>query len=180
MNDFFSNPQTIKEYLEPARIQFYRDIVQLFYHEKIDVNGKTLADVGCMTPSLNTGFDFSEAALNVAKTVFPNANYQVHDLYKLLLQRFNVILCTEVLKLLLYPDDIIANLISRLNPTGILFLSVQNGRLNSYYGHINFWSPESWQIILSKNSLNSKIKTGLFSETLIWGIIYQNNDKIII
>jgi 2-polyprenyl-3-methyl-5-hydroxy-6-metoxy-1,4-benzoquinol methylase len=191
MNDFFSNPQTIKEYLEPARLQFYRDIVQLFDDEKIEVNGKTLADVGCgtghllkyinnkMTPSLNAGFDFSEAALNVAKTIFPKADYKVHDLYKLLPESFDIILCTEVLEHLQYPDEVITNLINRLNPNGILFLTVPNGRLDSYYGHINFWSPESWHVFLSKNSMKWRIKTGLFNETVIWGTIYKNNDKIL-
>ena len=192
MNDFFSNPNMLKEYLEPSRLQFYDNIVQLLYDEGINLNGRSLADVGCgtghllkyinnkMTPSLNAGYDFSVAALTVAKSVFPNAKYQIQDLYNLLPQSYDVILCTEVLEHLLYPEDVITNLINRLNPSGILFLTVPNGRLDSYYGHINFWSPESWQVFLSKNSLNLRIKTGLFNKMAIWGIIYKNNDKIII
>lgn len=186
MNDFYQNENNLKQYLDPARLDFYKKIIHLFIKENISLTGKTVADVGCgtghllkyistkMRPAYSAGFDFSEVAIEVAKTTFPEAQYQVFDLYNLLPKKFDVIVCTEVLEHLLYPDRAMNNLIEMLNPNGVLLLTVPNGRVDTYNGHINFWSPESWEIFLKENALNSAIRTGSFNEHALWGFIFKN------
>jgi len=138
----------------------YADFVQLC---RVDT-ARTVADYGCGTgvlvdnlkrdfPSLTvSGFDFSE------KKVLQCREYYRFDppcffhgsVYDEASTTYDVVVATEVLEHLEQPKAAVRSLVKRLAPGGRLFLTVPDGRKDSFAGHIHFWSPESWQLFLSE------------------------------
>lgn len=96
------------------------------------------------------GCDFSEQKINKCKEFYRSNNYFVHDIYTPLKEFYDVIICTEVLEHLQYPEDAIENLLRSINVAGKIIISVPDGRKDSFSGHINFWSPESFIIFINK------------------------------
>jgi len=47
-----------------------------------------------------------------------------------------------------------------LRPKGSLLITVPNGRLDTFDGHINFWSPESWEVFIKKNTAGNEVEIG--------------------
>lgn len=183
MNRYYSDPVSMKNFLEFSRKKFYLKILEIFKQNNIELNNKTIVDVGCGTGHLLfffsteynfsqiTGYDFVEAALEIARKNVGNGKFSVYDIYSVPNDKFDCVLCTEVLEHLLHPDDALSNLIQMLQPGGILFISVPNGRTDSYEGHINFWSPESWQVFLERNSKDLSVQTGIIDQFGLFGII---------
>jgi len=153
-------------------------------HELLSDN-KSIIDIGCGSGNIlnlisseypNTsllGTDFSEMKINNCKKVYPHIEFSVHDIYDSLKAKYDLILCTEVLEHLLYPHKALQKLIEGIDKKGTLFITVPNGRINTFKGHIYFWSPESWKIFLEENvSKDYEIETSLFSNNrLIYTII---------
>lgn len=40
------------------------------------------------------------------------------------------------------------NLIGMVDKSGIALVTVPDGRIDTFEGHINFWSPESWEVFV--------------------------------
>ncbi|WP_192576534.1 class I SAM-dependent methyltransferase, partial [Halomonas lysinitropha] len=127
-----------------------------------------IGDVGCGTGVLVSkfkdafpnstikGYDFSGNKIqqcnkyyNIGENVF-----YIHNIYSELPQRFDILVATEVLEHLEYPEVALDNLLSGLNYKGRLFITVPNGREDTFSGHIHFWSPESWRLFIKKNIKN--------------------------
>src|SRR5687767_3148223 len=172
MDTFYKREGLLTEYMDHERIEFYKEVVELIKQKVKFSNDKTIADAGCGTGHLlyflkeqvefekATGFDFSPEAIKMAKELFPSFEFYVFDIYSGQDQKFDIVLCTEVLEHLLHPDLALSNLLSMLNPDGSLFITVPNGRLDTFKGHINFWSPESWEIFIKKNATGYETGTG--------------------
>ena len=56
---------------------------------------------------------------------------------------------------------------------GILLVTVPNGRIDTFAGHINFWSPESWDIFVAENSGGFKYSTGEAEKVMLYAIVYM-------
>jgi len=56
---------------------------------------------------------------------------------------------------------------------GILLITVPNGRNDTFAGHINFWSPESWDVFIEENSGGLEFSTGKVESTLLYAVIYK-------
>jgi len=183
MNNFYADSKLVKNYLEPSRIKFYLKILEILKNNKIDLNGKSLVDVGCGTghllsfinkeyePCRIVGYDFADDALKIARKNVPGADFSLYDIYSAQIEKFDCIFCTEVLEHLLYPDKALKNLIEMLSSSGMLLLTVPNGRKDMYEGHINFWSPESWKVFLENNSNGLSVQTGIVESSGLFGII---------
>lgn len=119
------------------------------------------------------GTDFSESKITYCKKVYPNIDFKVHNIYESLEFKYDRILCTEVLEHLLDPKKALLKLMEGLKPNGRLFITVPNGRLDTFNGHINFWSIESWNAFLEENVTDDcKIEASLFfQDRLIYTII---------
>ena len=137
-------------------------------------NDMTIIDVGCGSANLLglisagfpsatlTGADFSESKLRHCKILYPHIDFRLGDVYDEFTERFDLIICTEVLEHLLYPNKAMKRLMDGMNEHGSLFITVPNGRLDSFSGHINFWSPESWKVFLEENMAeNCRLDTGI-------------------
>lgn len=153
---FFADPTRVTEYLNPDRITFYAEVAALV-RQRAGVSGRTVADVGCGTGNLlalfneaseRSGFDFSAEALRVAAGVCPSATFEQHDIYDDVRGVYDIVLCCEVLEHLLHPADALRRLDTMTVDS--LFLTVPNGRRDTYMGHINFWSPQSWTAFIEE------------------------------
>lgn len=185
MNDFFSDAQLVEQYIDSSRQEFYRAVIAVSQKNGAEFNEKSILDVGCGTghllsflnvtfpESTYSGLDFSEAALQIAQKVLPKGSFKKHNIYEKIQGKFDVVICTEVLEHLTDPYTALSNLQDCLNPSGVCILSVPNGRKDNYEGHINFWSPESWQIFVERFSIKgSNVITGEFEDgTDLYAII---------
>jgi len=174
MDELYSDIEFIKYYISPDRQKFYREVINVLAEKDVDYSGKDIADIGCGTghlllairngfsPSSLTGFEYSEAALKVARKVLPEGTFKSFDLYESDQNyQFDIIFCTEVLEHLLYPEKALRTVLNMIKPSGIAMITVPDGRIDTYLGHINFWSPESWNIFIKSICNNCDIETGL-------------------
>ena len=177
LNEFYSNPKVVEAYLDPARLKFYHDVVKLLHEKGIGYNGKHIADIGCGTghlflsirnnfnPASLTGFEYSEAALRIARAVVPDTKFYYFDIYEGGINfQFDVVFCVEVLEHLLYPDKALMTITTMINASGVALITVPNGRIDTYEGHINFWSPESWEVFVKSVCHSFDVKTGLVDD----------------
>jgi 2-polyprenyl-3-methyl-5-hydroxy-6-metoxy-1,4-benzoquinol methylase len=176
MDNFYKKEGLLTEYIDNERIEFYKEVVGLIKSKIRFSESQTIADVGCGTGHLlyylkeqvrigrATGFDFSPEAIKIAKELFPSFDFYEFDIYKGKDERFDTVLCTEVLEHLLHPDLAVSNLLWMVKPGGNLLLTVPNGRTDTFAGHINFWSPESWEVFVKKNLASSQVETGMIQK----------------
>jgi O-antigen/teichoic acid export membrane protein/SAM-dependent methyltransferase len=176
LNEFYSNPKFVEAYLNPTRLKFYGEVIELLYDKGIDYNGKHIADIGCGTghllltirddycPLSLTGFEYSGAALSLAQTVVPDAKFYYLDIYDGINFQFDVVFCVEVLEHLLHPDKALKNVLRMINTSGTALITVPNGRIDTFEGHINFWSPESWEVFVKSVCNGFDVEVGLMED----------------
>lgn len=173
MNDFFSDPEHVENYISDVRVEFYNQVILYFKKNKIGLNNKEVLDVGCGTGHLLMhlkehfqmkkiyGMDFSDAAIAIASQNIPEGEFNVHDIYKNHDKKYDVIFCTEVLEHLVNPEDALARLIEMMKENSVLYITVPNGRTDTYKGHINYWGPEGWELFFKKHCEIKNVETGL-------------------
>ena len=171
-----------KSFAKPVLARYAETLAILDGHG-IKLSEKSVIDVGCGNGMLlkyfhdncnissQTGMEYAEAAIEVAKKVNPAASYIVHDITKPYIGRYDTVFCTEVLEHILYPANTFKNLLDMVVDGGILFVTVPNGRGDTFSGHINFWSPESWEVFIAENSDGLSFSTGESGKNLLYGIV---------
>ena len=181
LNEFYSDKETVESYLDPG---FYDRLIDLLKSHGVDYQMKRVADIGCGTGGLLnalksraqtlslTGFEYSENALAIARSQVTGVEFCYFDIYEGTTRQFDVIYCIEVLEHLLHPDIALRNIIAMLSGSGVALITVPNGRIDTFDGHINFWSPESWEVFLKQICSGYTIKTGLIENG-------QNNYAVI-
>ncbi len=192
LNDY----KSLKSYLSNERIQIFHELVHHCERESVSFENVSIADVGSgmgylfrkiaqvANPKQMTGYDTFSSIFPLAKAVCPTALYQSDSLYDIKDQH-DIVFCMEVLEHMVDPQAALDKLLQITAPGGVLILSVPNGRYDfqeagairedqhSYWGHIHFWSPESWDLFLnSKHQAYTSIKTGLLSRKHIYAIIH--------
>lgn len=165
-NSWFSNKRYLKEYVSEARIKTYIETIKLCEQEGVTFSTGIIIDVGCGTghflkelkkrhSSINiVGTDFSEESVNISKSINPEGSFFLMDIFNIPIEQqgiYDFVICSEVLEHLLRPDVALDNLLSLIKSEGFLIITVPNGRLDTYGGHINFWSPESWKEFIIKH-----------------------------
>jgi 2-polyprenyl-3-methyl-5-hydroxy-6-metoxy-1,4-benzoquinol methylase len=169
---FFSDPNRVSDYLTTDRIAFYDEVAELL-RARISVEGRDVADVGCGTGHLlarlhearsRTGYDFSKEALGIARTVCPNAHFEEYDIYDQPPNRFDIVCSCETLEHMFHPARALGSLWEMVREDGVLLLTVPNGRRDTTLGHINFWSPESWNVFLHETLADAQIENGFFPD----------------
>lgn len=173
MDKFYSNPKIVEKYVDSERISFYNLVINLLIDKGITIDHKNIVDVGCGTGHLLklisekfenatlVGFEYSNSAIEIAKKICPKAAFFQFDIYENFQQKFDIILCTEVLEHLLYPNKALETCLQMIKNEGTLLITVPNGREDTYLGHINFWSPESWKIFIETSCKDFQLETGI-------------------
>ena len=170
LNEFYSDQEAVESYLDPG---FYDRLLDLLVTCGVDYEQKRVADIGCgiggllktlksrFQPLSVTGFEYSEKALDIARSQLSEAEFCYFDIYEGSSRRFDVIFCVEVLEHLLHPDKALRNVVNMLADSGVALVTVPNGRIDTFEGHINFWSPESWDVFIKQICEGLSVKTGL-------------------
>jgi len=146
----FGHDELVEEYLGAERLRFYDEVAEIC----VPLAGRRVADVGCgtghllraladRTPNARfVGVDFSENAIRRAQSLLPEARWLVGDVYAPPLEEgsFDLVLCTEVLEHLDRPGEALDALVRLCSPGGRVVITVPDGALDGWEGHVNFWS----------------------------------------
>jgi len=172
MDMFFEKISNAQPYTE-----FGKSLRALIDKLDISLDGISIADVGVgpgialsallknSYPSSVHGFDFSQVALSYARQEIENGVFTCHDIYVPLEQKFDVVLCTEVLEHLENPNLAYKNLQQAVKEGGCLLIAVPNGRMDRSAYHINFWSPESWETFIREGCDLDSWEVGAFTSS---------------
>jgi SAM-dependent methyltransferase len=177
LQELYASPGFLTEEFSPDRLAFYTKVVDEAMRRGIVFDRRRVLDIGCgagyllkevkrRAPSAHvTGTEYVAAALEAIAGVMPEAERQALDITRERLpSTFDVVFCTEVLEHLLRPHDALAHIVAMVAPGGVAVLTVPNGRIDTFAGHINFWSPESWPVFLEAARPLS-IEAGLVDDT---------------
>jgi len=185
VNKAWADPKISSSFLSKSVLARYEETLSILKSHDIDLSGKSVMDVGCGNGMLlkfladnykvssQTGMEYAEAAVEVAKKVYPGADYIVHDINTAFEHKYDAVLSTEVLEHILHPGKAFGNLLEMVQDGGVLFLTVPNGRYDTFSGHINFWSPESWDVFIAENAGGLRYSTGELEKILLYVIVYK-------
>ncbi len=173
LNAFYADQKTAESYLN---LPFYEHLVDFLHDQGITYDGKHVADIGCgvghllkliadnYQPASLNGLEYSEAALAIARARLPSARIDYFDVYETPGGKFDVLFCVEVLEHLLYPRRALSNLLKMIDAGGAALVTVPNGRTDTFEGHINFWSPESWDAFIRETCAGFEVSDGLLED----------------
>jgi 2-polyprenyl-3-methyl-5-hydroxy-6-metoxy-1,4-benzoquinol methylase len=171
MDAWWRNPASQSDLDSAPQKAFYREVINAAQANGASFDEKDVVDVGCGTgvllqeilsryaPRAVFGYDFSEQALKVCAARMPNAQFGAYDVYDPPPMCADVVFCTEVLEHLLYPDLALKNLLRMCRTGGMLIVTVPDGRKDTFLGHINFWSPESWRVFVESTAVGMHVDT---------------------
>lgn len=161
---FYADHEMLKIYYNEPRIKFYKDVVSFINEKRWLINNSKILDVGCGNGHLVnelsqvtignyfSGCDFSIKGIEFASNIFPKFHFFQHDILKPLQEKYDFIICTEVLEHILEVETALENILDALEINGSIFFTVPNGRADTLEEHINFWSLESWGHFFERNA----------------------------
>jgi 2-polyprenyl-3-methyl-5-hydroxy-6-metoxy-1,4-benzoquinol methylase len=189
-----SDQKQLRSYLSNNRLNFFHELIELCVNKNIFSDNKRIADIGSGTgyllrliqkESLSaqlTGYDTFEEINLLAAQLCPTAEFHAKSIFEIQ-EHFDCLFCTEVLEHLTHPAEALKKMASLLLPGGKIILTVPNGRYDqhealniredgkAYWGHIHFWSPESWHLFLKDTLSDVQIETGLLNSGENYAII---------
>ncbi|HYD04421.1 MAG TPA: class I SAM-dependent methyltransferase [Reyranella sp.] len=163
MDKLFADDEFLAGYFNAARERLHRATLKLIEEARPAKGQGVVGDFGCgpgdfftvMAPAYPGysfyGYDRSEAALAAARQRYPAGQFQSFDIYTPAPRRHDITICSQTIEHLQEPEIALQTLIGATKPGGVLIITVPNGRTDTFRGHINFWSPESWQFWLKRN-----------------------------
>ncbi len=174
---FYADPGWVREYASPERLAFFEKVVEVTLAHGVSLDARDVCDVGCGTghllaaiarrarPAALSGYEHSEPALAVARQTCPQARLATIDLMTSVApSTHDVVFCTEVLEHLIAPEVALATLAAMVAPGGALVLTVPDGRRDTFAGHLNFWSHESWRHFLERDGAGLSVATAAFGD----------------
>lgn len=183
----WDSPKSVLGYLSPYRIKQYHSLTNLCDSFNIDLSTMRIADVGTgvgyflrhlhsrYKPKELWGFDQKEDDLKIAAHLCPEARLENIGFENLPKNKFDVVFLMQVIEHVCDPTEVVKSILKAVKPGGYLIITVPDGRIdqlmagefyprmNSYWGHINFWSIESWDKYLKKNFSYNKQYNGIMS-----------------
>ena len=141
-------------YLGTGRLEFYEELATIF----APLAPRSIIDIGCGTghllgltvdrlavaPERVVGVDHSEAGIRRTPEDIPSATWVVADLYELSFEeRFNLVICTEVMEHLHEPARAVEQLRGLCGPDGRVAITVPDGAQDDWEGHVNFWDEDA-------------------------------------
>jgi hypothetical protein len=135
------------------------DVVEKGLHSQAAV-----VDIGCgvgdllvemrrrQTDISVAGLDFSPKAVEGAQTALPDGSFTQFVIAQTLpyeTDTFDVVLCTDVLEHLEYPQAVVAELVRICRPGGSVFIVVPDGDVDIFLGHYWFWNQATLKSFLA-------------------------------
>lgn len=195
----WSDVSTIRDYLTDLRIRQFHDLIKEVEKNNITIDNSSIVDVGSGTGYLLriinnnysnvklTGFDNYKELNTLASFICPNAEILEKDIFSVFNSRYDFIFCTQTMEHLIDPKKAINNLLNGCNQNGALILTVPDGRMDrtnsvgkyknnqGYWGHINFWSIESWEVFIGQSVKGRNFKVGILDpHNILYAVIHNN------
>ena len=170
----WSDPAAARTYLHHARLCFFGEVLAACARHHVPLDGRDVADVGSGTgyllrriaatssPRSLVGYDTYADITALARHLCPSARFVEQDALAGELAPADVVFATEVLEHLWQPADALQRLCAAVRPGGHVVLTVPDGRTDTFpaleplpngcghWGHIHFWSPESWRLFVTQ------------------------------
>lgn len=157
MDTIYADPNLMTHYFTSERLAFYGRVRQQV--ASLNLKPNDILDVGCgaghllsaladLYPGATTcGVDFSREAIGIARRVHPASRFEVMSIFELekLQTQFDLVVCTEVIEHLEAADVAVEKLMSVCRQGGTVVITVPDGRQDTFAGHFNFWTPESFR-----------------------------------
>lgn len=158
---FFAQDEFLaREYFTPGRMTFYDEVAAYaaaMLKEHASDAPAAVADIGCGTghtlaavrrqlgdePRVRWfGLDFAASAIAKARTLLPDGEFAVGDLYAIdaPADLFDLVMCIETLEHLQRPADALREIVRICRPGGRCLITVPDGEKDTFDGHVNFWS----------------------------------------
>jgi 2-polyprenyl-3-methyl-5-hydroxy-6-metoxy-1,4-benzoquinol methylase len=184
-NKFYGNRASVEKYVKEEVPIIINNLLQLLKSSKISLDEKTVVDVSCGTGHCMkeiqkhyrlkkiTGTEYSTNAVKIAQETIPGAEITLLNIETdFLVEKFDIVLCLQVLEHLIHPEKALHHLRKMVAPEGILIVTVPDGRVDNFSGHINFWSSESFLYFLQRELTGEIISVGYTSaKRCLYGII---------
>jgi 2-polyprenyl-3-methyl-5-hydroxy-6-metoxy-1,4-benzoquinol methylase len=190
LDRFYSNRRLTEKYRREGVRQHLKNLRTVLREERFEVRSDmVILDAGCGTGDCLrmlqeeygctqlTGADISASVLAIARDICAKAQFYQADLMtRPLPGEFDLILCQQVLEHMVRPEDALRNLLGMLRPRGTILITVPDGRLDDFAGHIHFWSRDSLPIFLQKELPGCRIRTGALQDGVsLYAVIGQTN-----
>lgn len=133
---------------------------------KISVPPKSIVDVGCgpgftvnhlstvLVGARFTGIDFSEVAIEVAKSRFPEHQWLVSDAAAVSrAEKFDLAVCTEVIEHVSNPSELVFSLKALIKPGGHLIMTTQAGAVHETekaVGHLRHFTIQELEALVQE------------------------------
>lgn len=160
----YDSDRLLDEYLSPERLAFFEEVASIC----APLAPRRIVDIGCgpghlllllvdkmsSSPERVVGIDHSDAGIRRARTLMPSATWLVDDLYtSSLSDRFDLVLCTEVLEHVHKPTAAVEVLRRMCARGGRVAITVPDGAQDSWEGHVNFWDEDALRAFLAPHGL---------------------------
>lgn len=165
---FYNDSKLLEEYIKTNVPDHITNLFTLLREKKLNLENKRIIDVGCGTGHCLKelkdtykniqlkGTEFASAPLKIASEVAVGIPILKLDITtNTLSETFDVVLCQQVLEHIPDYETALQHLWQMTAPCGYLLLTIPDGRLDSFAGHIHFWSIEGFTLLLKK-ALNPK------------------------
>lgn len=145
----YGDERLFDEYLAPDRVDFLRELAAVAAR----LAPRSVLDVGCGAGNLLhelveraalervVGVDYASAGIRRAARLVPSGEFHAVSVYRLdLEERFELVLCTEVLEHLSRPRAAVERLVQHCAASGTVLITVPDGGSDTWEGHRNFWT----------------------------------------
>lgn len=184
--EVFTSAGAVRTYLSPGRMSAQHRTLDLSRKHGIELEGKKVLEVGAGTGYLLrllseevgdggqvSGVEYFEEVAILARGLAPRAEVVTGSLADMARsgETYDVVFCIEVLEHILDTETPIPTMLAMLNPGGTLLVSVPNARFdttpalstddgNTYVGHVNYWTPESWGAYVKRIAGSHRCEAG--------------------
>jgi len=176
-NQIWQSDHFVNSYLDKQRTSFYEYVIKTLSVRLVFTAKKDVIDVGCGTgdflrilgdsyPDLiMSGLDYSSASIERCKNAMPNSKFYIGNIFDLsgIQDTFDVVFCMGVIEHIEFPEKAVENLKHITKKDGLIIITIPNGEIDNWIGHINFWSRLEFSSFLSNANL-TLIDSSIFEE----------------
>ena len=178
VNKFYGDKQLATAYIKNNVPIHVKNLVSILQKKKFNLNNKKVIDIGCGTghclKELQTvypeaqlsGIEMSDEAIKIALTVAKGIPIKKTDILEEMSEHYDLVLCQQVLEHIAYAELALSNLWSLTAAGGFLLITVPDGRLDNFAGHIHFWSKESFELFIKKTISSTDVEIGQLQDEI--------------